>query len=116
MVSNDNGEEYRIEVFGATGEVHGKEANGIRRVPILGRIPVANPAFRKKDKKRESTELIAFITPTVLRDPESDAEATEDAAQHVELINEWRPLDEEKPEEVKERKPWWRRNTGGTEK
>ena len=47
------------------GIMRESDSKAVRRVPILGHIPVVNLAFRKKDNKRETTELIAFITPTV---------------------------------------------------
>ncbi len=65
------------------------EADSIRGFPVLGRIPILNLAFRKRDQKYETTELIAFITPTVLRDLDADLEATQDAASRLEIIGGW---------------------------
>ena len=65
------------------------EAKSVRGAPILRHIPVVNLAFRKKDKKAETTELIAFITPTVLRDTEADTNATQNAADSLKSIEEW---------------------------
>ena len=76
------------------------ESKGVRRVPILGRIPILNLAFRKKDSKTEVTELIAFITPTVLRDAEADAAATQDAIGRFPNIQEWRPISDDAGEIV----------------
>jgi len=90
------------------------ESRGDRRVPILGRIPILKYAFGKKDRKTEVTELIAFITPTVLRDADADAAATKDALERLPNIQEWRPMSDdgeiiEAPVEEK-RKGWRRRN------
>ena len=55
----------------------------------MGRIPIVNLAFRKKDTKREATELIAFITPTVLRGLDSDRSVTREAVSQLEVIEDW---------------------------
>ncbi len=43
------------------------EQETINRVPVLGHIPVIKPLFSKRDTSATTTELIAFITPTVMR-------------------------------------------------
>jgi len=40
----------------------------IRKVPILGDIPIINFAFRNKLTQDTDTELVVFITPRILRD------------------------------------------------
>ena len=82
------------------GIMRESDSDNSRGFPILEKIPVANLAFRKKDRKRETTELIAFITPTVLREPEADVVATANAARELVNINEWRPLPEATTEET----------------
>ncbi len=67
------------------------EADTIRRFPILGRIPILDLVFSKKDKIKETTELLAFITPRVLRTPDEDTAATENASQNADTINVWQP-------------------------
>ena len=70
------------------------DSEAVRRVPVLGHIPIVNLAFRKKDTKREATELIAFITPSVLRGGDSDREVTREAVDRLEVIQDWRnPLE-----------------------
>jgi general secretion pathway protein D len=76
------------------GIMRESDAESTRGFPILEKIPVANLVFRKKNKKREITELIAFITPTVMRDKESETAATNKAVEQMENINAWRPLNE----------------------
>ncbi|MCC6487646.1 MAG: hypothetical protein IT364_09115 [Candidatus Hydrogenedentes bacterium] len=91
------------------GIMRDSESDAKRGFPILGRIPIVNLVTRKKDTKYETTELIAFITPIVLRDSEAEAAATKDAAERVENIQEWRPYtdglqkSEEKPKGLKKR-------------
>ena len=36
-------------------------------MPLLGSIPVIGNAFKNRDSKIEKTELMIFITPTVMR-------------------------------------------------
>ncbi|MBN2309838.1 MAG: hypothetical protein JXR94_12755 [Candidatus Hydrogenedentes bacterium] len=76
------------------GIMREEESKIIRGFPILSRIPLVNLVFRKKDTKRETTELIAFITPTVLRDAESDAVATREVAEQARIVRDWKPLDD----------------------
>jgi len=38
-------------------------------VPILSRLPGIGAAFRYRDRDRDKTELIVFLRPTVIRDP-----------------------------------------------
>jgi len=44
-----------------------EESETMHRVPILGHIPLVKLLFSKKDTIMETTELIAFITPDVMR-------------------------------------------------
>lgn len=37
-----------------------------RGVPVLGRIPLLNFLFQKKEMERENTELVIFVTPKIL--------------------------------------------------
>ena len=65
------------------GIMREQEGEQVRRVPILGRVPVLGLLFRKKDTTAEVTELIAFITPTVLRTRDGDSQATQAASQRL---------------------------------
>jgi type II secretion system protein D len=97
------------------GILRQSESEAVRRVPLLGHVPVANLAFRKKDSKFETTELIAFITPTVLRSAEEDAAATRDAADRVYNIQDWHPYTDTL-EPIKEQPRGWRKRLGMPEK
>ncbi len=69
----------------------------------LGDIPLLNLLFKKKDSEHEVTELVAFITPRALRRPEDDWEATRQAGEHLNIIEDWgrQPsLNQRKREEV----------------
>ncbi|NLW50359.1 MAG: hypothetical protein GXY85_05885 [Candidatus Brocadiaceae bacterium] len=49
------------------GILNVEEAEIVSRVPILGHIPVLKLLFSKRDRVTNTRELIAFVTPTVLR-------------------------------------------------
>lgn len=63
------------------GIMREQELKGKRGVPILQHIPILNLLFRKKDTKNEITELVAFITPTVLRTTEEDDALTRETTE-----------------------------------
>jgi type II secretory pathway component GspD/PulD (secretin) len=94
------------------GIMRQSESEANRRVPILGYIPIVNLAFRKKDTKKETVELIAFVTPTVLRDPEQDDAATRDTARQVEGIRRWRQLPDGLDDLNAPPTPWWKNTLG----
>ncbi len=72
------------------GIMRQEEAEIINRVPILGHIPVLKWLFSKKDKVVTTTELIAFITPTVLRDRTDDDETTQKQRDQMDELDKWR--------------------------
>ncbi|HYE79126.1 MAG TPA: hypothetical protein VEI97_14180, partial [bacterium] len=39
------------------------------KVPLLGDIPVIGQLFRSKNTLDDETELLIFLTPTILKDP-----------------------------------------------
>jgi len=80
------------------GILRQQESEVIHRVPILGHIPILKLLFSKKDTDRETTELIAFITPSVLTTrAEADA-ATKHARQESQAIDDMLPPDLQKSE------------------
>ncbi len=48
------------------------------RVPLLGDLPIVGALFRSTRSKREKSELLVFLTPTVVRTPEEAAQVTEE--------------------------------------
>ena len=74
------------------GIVRDSDTKQVRRVPILGYIPGLGILFRKTDTLRETTELVVFITPTVLRTSESDATATREVAEKIKTMKDWPAL------------------------
>lgn len=48
----------------------------VSKVPLLGDIPVLGHLFRSTNVRREKTNLLVFLRPTILRDKEAATEAT----------------------------------------
>jgi len=46
-----------------------RKTESVSKIPILGDIPVLGFAFRRKVKGDEKTELLIFLTPTIVQDP-----------------------------------------------
>jgi len=72
-----------------------QELVGRRGFPILRHIPIVNWVFGKRDKKTQAQELVAFITPTVLRDADDDKAITRKVADTLEGEHDFDPLDED---------------------
>jgi type IV pilus assembly protein PilQ len=45
------------------------DANTVRKVPVLGDIPLVGWLFKQKETFEQGRELVIFVTPTVLRGP-----------------------------------------------
>ena len=80
------------------GIMREQEVEGIRGVPILKDIPLIRLMFSKKDTRQETTELVAFITPTVLWTRAEDEATTRKFTERLREEHDWQSL----PENVKE--------------
>ncbi|GAF82395.1 unnamed protein product, partial [marine sediment metagenome] len=58
----------------------------VRKVPLLGDIPIIGLLFRKTTTVIEKTSLLIFITPHVIRSPEEMAEKTEEKKKEGEKV------------------------------
>lgn len=58
------------------GIIEDNKTETIHKVPILGSIPFIGKLFRREEKKTEKTELMVFITPHIIRNPEEADEIT----------------------------------------
>jgi len=56
-----------------------------RKVPILGDIPLLGAAFKRKIKNDVKTELLIFLTPHVVQNPEDLARISNDERQKMDL-------------------------------
>ena len=66
MVLVDDGQ---IIVIG--GLIEDKFRDGVEKVPMLGDLPLVGSLFQYKSRSRVKTNLVVFLRPTVLREPQS---------------------------------------------
>ena len=66
------------------------ESEVVHKVPLLGDIPLLGGLFRKTDTEVTTRELIAFITPTVLRQRTDDESVTKDQREKLEEMRKWK--------------------------
>lgn len=57
------------EIIALGGLLDDNERRTIQKVPFLGDIPVLGELFRSRGKSRVKTNLMVFIRPTILKDP-----------------------------------------------
>ena len=90
-----------------SGILRDQESKVKRKVPLLGDIPLIGALFTSIDNQQTRTELIAFVTPFIVDNPdENDTNFNEDARSR--LLELSKPLDEQivesvDPEKVKSR-------------
>jgi general secretion pathway protein D len=58
------------------------------KVPLLGDIPLLGWFFKNKSKENKKTNLLVFITPRVVTDPEKIKKITEEKQQEIKKIQE----------------------------
>jgi general secretion pathway protein D len=62
-----------------------------QKVPILGDIPLLGLFFRRTKKQKLRTNLMVFITPTIITEDDKITQATEERrASQVELEQDWK--------------------------
>jgi type II secretory pathway component GspD/PulD (secretin) len=49
------------------GVVNSRDGNTVRKVPILGDMPLIGWLFKQKETSEDSSELVVFVTPSILR-------------------------------------------------
>lgn len=62
------------EIVALGGLLDDNERRTIQKVPLLGDIPIIGELFKSRGKSRVKTNLMVFIRPTILKDP-NDARA-----------------------------------------
>ena len=62
------------------GLITKKENSGYQRVPLLADLPFIGSLFRTEDTSNQETELLIFITPTIIRDKAGFSAGTTGAA------------------------------------
>lgn len=58
------------------GLMSNRKTDQTSKIPLLGDIPWVGAAFRRKVTSNEKTELLIFLTPTIVRDPRELAAAS----------------------------------------
>lgn len=69
-----------------------KKDHEVRKVPLLGDIPILGAAFRSAKKENTKTELVIFITPRIVSGEESVSYSSITKAKEIEYLNSLTPL------------------------
>jgi general secretion pathway protein D len=69
-----------------SGILRAETSDIVRKVPILGDIPLLGLLFKSKEKTVRNTELLVFITPIVVVNTESNEEMNEPYRERLEQI------------------------------
>ncbi len=100
-------EDGRTVVLG--GLIDSNETERITKVPLLGDIPGLRWLFRNTRKDERKTNLLVFITPTIIRDPSDLSQVTRQSRENMELFKAglYQPVInlEEEPEQIEYRLP-----------
>lgn len=72
------------------GIIQKDETELVRKVPILGDIPILGYAFKKKDKVQRNVELMVFLTPRITRSPDEVSSLTREIEYNTPRIRAWR--------------------------
>lgn len=60
------------------GIIRSMVSSTVKKIPILGDIPLLGQIFRSTDRTNQKTELLVFLTPRVVRNPEDAAKMTDE--------------------------------------
>jgi len=69
-----------------SGILRQEDRHIIRRVPILGYIPILDLIFSHKDKVKANTELLIFLTPRIALTADEAATMGEDVRENIDLL------------------------------
>ncbi|MEM7262472.1 MAG: secretin N-terminal domain-containing protein [Planctomycetota bacterium] len=91
------------EVLVLGGIIQREQSDVVRKIPILGDIPLLGALFRKKDTVDREVELMVFLRPSVTRSPEEVRELMERERTKIRNIEAWeRELEAERRERARE--------------
>lgn len=57
--------------------------SNVRKVPLLGDIPILGELFKSREKSEVKTELLVFLTPRIVRSPEEAGKLRSDEVQRL---------------------------------
>ena len=66
------------------GIIEDNKTETINRVPILSSIPFIGKLFQRKETTAGKTELMVFITPRIIRNPEEASKLHSDMSDELE--------------------------------
>lgn len=61
-----------------SGILRESESTITRKVPFLGDIPIIGELFKSRENRKQTSELVAFITPVVIEDPSAQDHISEE--------------------------------------
>lgn len=83
-----------------SGILRSEDSDIKRKVPVLGDIPLIGGLFSSTEKTKSRTELVAFITPLVIENPEEASPAFATDRERLDILrNKLEPEDPTKPAE-----------------
>lgn len=65
------------------GLIKAKNGKDVRKVPILGDIPIIGSIFQDREEINDKTELILLITPHIIANPVDSEDVTRDAVEPI---------------------------------
>jgi general secretion pathway protein D len=68
------------------GMIRDQKDRTVRKVPVLGDLPLIGGLFRSMSNSTQKTELMVFLTPRVVRDPEQAAQLTELQKKQINVV------------------------------
>jgi general secretion pathway protein D len=68
------------------GLMEDRQTESVRKVPILGDIPVAGALFRRRQHEKIKTELLIFLTPHVASRPDALQDMSKDESRGSKLV------------------------------
>lgn len=87
-----------------SGILRSEDSDIVRKVPILGDIPILGAIFRSKEKTKSNSEVLVFITPLVVDNPSDNDRINQPyldrLKQREESINKNAPKDKDKPDQA----------------
>lgn len=88
---------FRTDLLVKTGETivlggikQSQQSDVVRKVPLLGDVPVLGWLFKKKDTVTRDVELMVFLRPRIARSPEDAARLLRDVEAEMPALRDWR--------------------------
>ncbi len=79
------------------GIIQKQTSNLVRKVPILGSLPVVGWLFKNNNKTTQDVELMVFLRPTVIHTAKDAQELEEELERKTPLLQQWREAPSQAP-------------------